>query len=272
MINCEAKSTTTPKLDWQKIALKSLPYVLSAVLICGVCVTFLGQAEHAQAEQEQLSALEIISQEMEKTKVELEAEKQALQEKQQELANTMTETQQLLTQLGAVKQESQNLQDLLDKAETQNSAVADKIGALEEALDHVQKQEQQRWLLPIQYDVCTSVFGNRIHPVSGNASYHSGVDLAAPKGTPVVASRSGTVKTAEYNDTAGYFVTVDHLDNFESKYLHLEEYIVTPGQFVVAGQIIGYCGDSGVATGPHLHFGIYENGDAVNPANYIKLK
>lgn len=261
-----------PKPDWHKLARISLPYVLSAVLACGISLTFLGQTKQAQAEQEQLSALEIIGQELQQTKADLESEKQTLQQKKQELETAMTETEQLLTQLGAIQQESQNLQELLDKAETQSGTVLDKIGALQEAYDKVQNQEQQRWVLPIQYDVCTSEFGSRIHPVTGEATYHSGLDLAAPKRTPVVAARSGTVKTAEYNDTAGCFVTIDHLDGYSSKYLHLDEYIVIPGQFVIAGQIIGYCGDTGVATGPHLHFGIYENGNAVNPANYITLK
>ena len=269
MVNYELKRAMLLKPDWHKLALKSLPYILSTVLACGVLLTVLGQTKYALAEQEQLSDWESISQQMQKTKAELESEKQALR---QELANAMTETEQLLTQLGAIKQESQNLQELLDKAENQSHAVTDKIGALQDAYQKVEKQEQQRWVLPIQYDVCTSEYGERVHPVTGEATYHSGLDLAAPRGTPVVAARSGTVKKAEYNDTAGNFVTIDHLDDVESKYLHLEEYIVTPGQFVVAGQIIGYCGDSGVATGPHLHFGIYENGSAVNPADYITLK
>lgn len=98
------------------------------------------------------------------------------------------------------------------------------------------------------------------------------MDLAADPGTPIVASRSGTVTAAAYvEDNEGYYVNIDHLDGYESRYLHMSKYIVTEGQFVMAGQIIGYCGDSGAATGYHLHFGIYHNNEVVDPADYIDL-
>ena len=62
------------------------------------------------------------------------------------------------------------------------------------------------------------------------------------------------------------------MDGFSSIYMHMTHYIVKPGDFVIAGQIIGYCGSTGGSTGPHLHFGIYYNGTAVNPAKYINIK
>ena len=63
---------------------------------------------------------------------------------------------------------------------------------------------------------------------------------------------------------AGYYVVIDHLDGYKSVYMHMDKYIVTVGQFVLAGQVIGYCGSSGASTGNHLHFGIYNNGQTVN--------
>ena len=81
------------------------------------------------------------------------------------------------------------------------------------------------------------------------------------------------MKAAAYDeDNEGYYVNIDHLDGYVSRYMHMDKYIVTQGQFVVAGQIIGYCGDSGIATGVHLHFGIYKDGKAVNPAYYMDIK
>ena len=97
------------------------------------------------------------------------------------------------------------------------------------------------------------------------------MDLAAPQGTPIYATRSGTVTTATYNSSAGYFVTINHGDGFSSSYLHMTHYIVKAGQSVKAGEVIGYCGSTGTSTGPHLHFTLYYNGSTVNPANYINL-
>ena len=127
------------------------------------------------------------------------------------------------------------------------------------------------WLVPCSYVKLTSPFGNRTSPTAGASSYHQGVDLAAPQGTPVYASRAGRVTVAGYTSAAGYYVTINHLDGFSSIYMHLNNYVVSSGQTVSAGQLIGYVGNSGIATGYHLHFGIAYNGAYVNPASYVNL-
>ena len=263
------------KPDWHKLIQKSLPVVLTLVLVGAICMTFLGNSNTQMlTELERYVDWRFIGQaSMEDTRAELESEKQALQLKQQEmaaeLAAAMNETQQLLNQLNSIKQDTENL---ITEAETHGGAVADKIGQLKDAYERVEELEQQRWLLPIQYTEFSSPFGNRIHPVEGETKFHSGVDLSAPAGTPIVAARSGTVEVASYDDSSGYYVSIDHLDGYDTRYLHMQKHIVKPGQFVVAGQIIGYCGSTGVATGPHLHFSVYRNGTAVNPADYIDIK
>jgi murein DD-endopeptidase MepM/ murein hydrolase activator NlpD len=98
---------------------------------------------------------------------------------------------------------------------------------------------------------------------------HKGVDLAAPKGTPIYATRSGYVNVATYHSTAGNYVTINHRDGFTSVYMHMTHYVVSPGQEVKAGQLIGYVGSTGRSTGPHLHFGIHYKGEYVNPMDYI---
>ncbi len=127
------------------------------------------------------------------------------------------------------------------------------------------------WLRPCSYTMLTSPFGYRDAPTAGASTYHQGVDLAAPKGTPIYASRAGRVTTATYGNSAGNYVTINHLDGFSSVYMHMENYVVSAGQTVSAGQLIGYVGKSGVATGYHLHFGIAYNGAYVNPCNYVNL-
>lgn len=127
------------------------------------------------------------------------------------------------------------------------------------------------WIVPVSYKRLESPFGNRTSPTAGASSYHQGVDLSAEAGTPIVASRSGQVSTATYGSAAGYYVKINHMDGFSSIYMHMTHYVVSPGQHVSQGQVIGYVGRTGVATGNHLHFGIMYNGAYVNPANYVAL-
>ncbi len=128
------------------------------------------------------------------------------------------------------------------------------------------------WLTPINFTYVSSPFGYRWHPVYHDWRLHAGVDLAAPRGTPIIASRSGVVTTASYEaGGAGYYVNINHMDGYVTRYMHMTHYIVSPGQNVTAGQVIGYCGSTGAATGPHLHFSVYANGTPVNPANYIDI-
>ncbi len=127
------------------------------------------------------------------------------------------------------------------------------------------------WLRPCSYTYMSSPFGFRTSPTAGASSYHQGVDLAAPANTPVYATRSGIVTTTTYSNAAGYYVTINHGDGFSSIYMHLNNYVVGAGQAVSAGQLIGYVGRTGIATGYHLHFGIAYNGAYVNPCAYVSL-
>lgn len=126
-----------------------------------------------------------------------------------------------------------------------------------------------RWLVPCDYGRVTSPFGYRWHPVTGEWSMHKGVDLSAPKGTPIYASRSGYVTAAKWGDTAGNYVSINHEDGYSSIYMHMTHYVVSAGDYVKAGQLIGYVGDTGRTKGAHLHFGISYMGEYVNPMDYI---
>ena len=127
------------------------------------------------------------------------------------------------------------------------------------------------WIRPCSYVMMTSPFGYRTPPTGGASSYHQGVDLAGPAGTPIYAARSGRVTIAGWGNAAGYYVTINHLDGFSSIYMHLSSYCVSSGATVSQGQLIGYMGNTGVSTGSHLHFGIAYNGAYVNPASYVNL-
>jgi murein DD-endopeptidase MepM/ murein hydrolase activator NlpD len=126
-----------------------------------------------------------------------------------------------------------------------------------------------RWITPTTYSYVSSPFGYRWHPVTGQYTMHNGVDLPAPKGTPIYATRSGVVTIATSHSTAGNYVTINHQDGYTSVYMHMTHYVVYRGDYVKAGQLIGYVGSTGRSTGPHLHFGISYMGEYVNPMDYI---
>ncbi len=128
-----------------------------------------------------------------------------------------------------------------------------------------------KWLVPCSYTMLTSPFGEREAPTAGASTYHQGVDLAGPEGTPIYASRTGVVTTATYGKAAGNYVSINHGDGYSSIYMHMTRYVVKKGDAVSAGQLIGYMGSTGVSTGSHLHFGISYNGKYVNPALYVNL-
>ncbi len=127
------------------------------------------------------------------------------------------------------------------------------------------------WMVPCSYVYVSSRFGSREQPTAGASTYHQGVDLAAPAGTPIYATRSGVVTIARSSASAGNYVTVNHGDGYSSVYMHMTNYVVSVGQYVSQGQLIGYVGSTGISTGNHLHFGIAKNGTYVNPAEYVNL-
>ncbi|OQA21455.1 MAG: Murein DD-endopeptidase MepM [Actinobacteria bacterium ADurb.Bin346] len=117
--------------------------------------------------------------------------------------------------------------------------------------------------------ILTSGFGNRISPITGVLQFHSGVDIGADPGTPVIAAASGQVLNAEYMGGYGYTVIIYHGGGFSTLYGHLSGFAVGAGQNVKQGQIIGYVGSTGFSTGPHLHFEVRVNGITRNPYSYF---
>lgn len=115
----------------------------------------------------------------------------------------------------------------------------------------------------------SSGFGERLSPFSGKKELHKGIDISAPMGAPVYAPADGTVVMAADADNSGNSVTIDHNGGLTSSYNHLKEFTVERGQSVAKGELIGYVGDTGQSTGPHLHYEVRLNGAPVNPMRYI---
>ena len=121
----------------------------------------------------------------------------------------------------------------------------------------------------IGYTTLSSKFGYRIHPISGEKKLHTGIDIPAPAGTPVVAANSGTVIISRYDNSYGNMVAIDHGGGIVSFYAHNTERLVKVGDKVSKGQKISTVGTTGYSTGNHLHFEVKKNGTFVDPMNYL---
>jgi murein DD-endopeptidase MepM/ murein hydrolase activator NlpD len=114
----------------------------------------------------------------------------------------------------------------------------------------------------------TSYYGRRNISVNGN-TFHAGLDIAAKIGTPIAASRPGTVTKASWGGSYGYVVFIDHGDGSQTRYAHQSQLGVRVGQYVNQGDIVGFVGTTGASTGPHVHFEIRFDGRSVDPLGYL---
>ncbi len=119
--------------------------------------------------------------------------------------------------------------------------------------------------LPLANGILTSGYGLRESPISGNMSFHEGIDLAAPAGTPVLAAKSGAVRRVGVDYIYGNYIVITHENGTDSFYAHLESIIVKEEEPVARGQTIGFVGSTGLSTGPHVHFELRVKGESINP-------
>ena len=115
-----------------------------------------------------------------------------------------------------------------------------------------------------------SGFGPRKAPTKGASTYHKGVDIGGKYGAQIVAALAGTVVEASYNSSAGNYVNINHGNGYMTRYLHCSKLLVKKGDKVLQGQVIALVGSTGVSTAPHLHFGVYIDGVAVDPLRYVR--
>ena len=131
-----------------------------------------------------------------------------------------------------------------------------------------------QWPLPVAGTI-TSQFGHRVDPITGEVSSHTGTDIACAEGTPILAAADGTVTVANgldsWGGSYGYYVQIDHGGGLETLYAHCSSICVTTGQQVQAGQVIGYVGHTGRATGSHLHLEVSVDGNRADVLRYFTL-
>lgn len=235
--------------------------------------------------------------ELSKTQTEVNETKQKSVEKKTELEKKQSEHKATLTQLSQSKTKVQSLIDEIDKSSSLYQSYIKNLSAQKQAADaeisEIIRQKAQTnpapqqnsntgetkpnsgstatWAFPAARGYISSGYGGRDASISG-WSYHGGVDITGGGyyGTPIYATRSGTVIAANYGTTGyGNYVVIDHGDGYTSLYGHCSALFVSAGQSVSKGQHIANAGDSGNVTGPHLHFEIRYNGAKQNPMNYI---
>ncbi|MBL7962993.1 MAG: M23 family metallopeptidase [Flavobacteriales bacterium] len=115
-----------------------------------------------------------------------------------------------------------------------------------------------------------SGFGMRMHPIHKIIKFHAGLDFTAPVGKEIHATGDGRVVTAEYATNGyGMYVVIDHGYDYRTLYAHLSDLRVRPGQQVKRGDVIGRVGNTGLSSGPHLHYEVHKGGEAVDPANFL---
>ena len=159
----------------------------------------------------------------------------------------------------------------LDPSMVFDSKVKELDEALD-ALDHLKKEARRLPLAnPAPGHSITSPFGVRTDPILGTAALHSGMDFRAPIGMAAKVTAPGIVTKAGWNGGYGRMVEVDHGNGFATRYGHLSEIDVTVGQKLAAGDIIGKTGSSGRSTGPHLHYEVRHNGEAVDPLRFLTV-
>ncbi len=144
--------------------------------------------------------------------------------------------------------------------------LADDYTCMTEKDTVIQRLGPAGFVVPVN-GVLRSGFGLRVHPILGKLRMHQGVDWAAAPGTPVVAAFDGTIGFAGVNGGYGNFIRIEHANGLASGYAHLSRFAAAmkDGAKVKAGEVIGQVGSTGLSTGPHLHFELYANGEAVDP-------
>lgn len=168
-----------------------------------------------------------------------------------------------------VKNVRQTLDNIQQRIEKSRANLEEIRAALVEKQQYMLYQQQLSRMTPAGWPAggdVSSPYGLRW----GGSDFHPGIDIANDYGTPITATADGIVVVAGWNSGGyGNMVDIDHGNGITTRYGHAQEVVVSPGQTVTRGQIIAFMGSTGFSTGPHVHYEVHINGEAVNPAGYL---
>lgn len=214
--------------------------------------------------------------ELENAKADAEDARTAQEDKKSQLESEMAEANALMTEIMNNMYERQTEYEALEAKEDEAAAEIDRmVQELEEERRRRAEQDARvassgSYIWPSASSVyVTSLFGNRLHPVYGYYRMHYGIDIGASYGTKIYAADGGVVVTSTYGSGYGNYVMIDHGNGNYTLYAHMSSRNVQEGDIVLQGDVIGFVGSTGVSTGPHLHFEIYEDGVRVDPLKYF---
>lgn len=199
---------------------------------------------------------------------ELQARLQTLhaqtQAKEAEVRTQATTRQKLLV---TIQNQAEEYERALDELEALSRQLEKEIAAIQ--AQYGLPSRDLKMVNPVRGRLSSS-FGNRFHPIIRKWRMHTGIDVAAPEGTPIVAAESGRVITAGWLGGYGKAVTIDHGGGIATLYAHMSVLSVSAGEKVNKGQVIGRVGDTGLATGPHLHFEVRVQGKPQDPLRWVR--
>ncbi len=196
---------------------------------------------------------------------------------QQELKEQENEVDKLIGEISAREDQLEEMEAELKKAANDLDAeIKRKEKEYADQIKNVVSESGFLWPLPAGQNTLTSFYGNREDPFTHKSKNHTGIDVSAPKGTPIYAAKSGVVTTSKLGSGSswayGEHVVISHSDGTSTLYAHMSARNVTQGQTVKQGAVIGYVGTTGRSTGNHLHFEVRVHGDRRDPLSYFKDK
>ncbi len=218
-----------------------------------------GIEKRLNAEEEELEEEKL------KAEAEAEASRQLMERKENEVA----------AYTASIGDKQAQIREYQNMIEEQNAVIASLEAAIKaeraRLAEEARKYGGGAFAHPCpNYTRVSDEFGMRMHPTLGVELMHNGVDFAAPSGTPIYAAADGEVISTGYSASMGNYVMIDHGSNIITIYMHASSVDVSQGQSVSRGEKIASVGSTGRSTGPHLHFGVREDGEYVNPWKYLK--